>query len=45
MKTYIPLFKFVDFGLNIFISEIDRHTYKVYKMLQTMGLERKQLLI
>ena len=33
------------FGLNIFISEIDRHMYKVYKMLQIMGLERKQLLI
>ena len=32
-------------GLNIFISEIDRHMYKVYKMLQIMGLERKQQLI
>ena len=31
------------FGLNIFISEIDRHMYKVYKMLQIMGLERKQI--
>ena len=52
MKFYYALGKiprtksvFAHVGLNIFISEIDRHMYKVYKMLQIMGLERKQQLI
>ena len=42
-QGYYSYFVLTAVGLNIFISEIDRHMYKVYKMLQIMGLERKQL--